>query len=193
MMRTRSTSRMFRISFLHYSYLLFRPLSNFKSDSIRRIAAPSMSLSLSFARSAVLHSTERTNYRKSLKDARSRLPPMLESSVDSFLGQPKQITILLYLKPIWFCCIDKQKLVSVVSNWFWCAVWQKGSILIGQNHWIICSILSCIPIIAIHPLTTLEYFENNHHPLTRRNSSSFLVQRVCNLLRERRERGSGEW
>ena len=79
-----------------YSHLLFRPLSNLNSDSIRRIAAPSMSPSPpSFARSAVLHSTERTNYRKSLKDARSRYPPMLESSVDSFLSLANQFSSTL--------------------------------------------------------------------------------------------------
>ena len=46
----------------------------------------------SFARSAVLHSTERTNYRKSLKDARSRYPPMLESSVDPYLSLANQFS-----------------------------------------------------------------------------------------------------
>ena len=71
---------MFRISSLHYVFSPPLPppfqLEFRLNPSHRR--SVNASLSLSFARSAVLHSTERTNYRKSLKDARSRLAPRLD-------------------------------------------------------------------------------------------------------------------
>ena len=69
---------MFRISSLHYVFSppLPPPFQlEFRLDPSHR---GSVNVSLSFARSAVLHSTERTNYRKSLKDARSRLAPRLD-------------------------------------------------------------------------------------------------------------------